>query len=71
MPKVVALNICLAYNKCESMSLWPSLRIKKIQGTESIFEFTITMSIRTTFEFNGDTIILRNIGEHDRTLKNK
>jgi hypothetical protein len=45
------------------MSLWPSLRIKKIQGTESIFDFTITMSIRMTFEFNGDTIILRNIGD--------
>lgn len=47
-----------------------SLRIKKVQETDSIFEFTITMSVRMTFQFNGDTIILRNIGEHDKTLKN-
>lgn len=49
----------------------PSLRIKKIQGTDSIFEFTITMNVRMTFEFSSDTIILRNIGEHDKTLKNR
>jgi mRNA interferase RelE/StbE len=49
----------------------PSLRIKKIQGTEHVFELTITMGVRMTFEFNGDTIILRNIGEHDKTFKNK
>ena len=48
----------------------PSLRIKKIQGTNGIFEMTITMGVRLTFEFGEDKIILRNIGEHDKTLKN-
>jgi mRNA interferase RelE/StbE len=47
----------------------PSLRIKKIQGTDHIFEFTVTMGIRLTFEFTGQGILLRNIGEHDLTLK--
>jgi mRNA interferase RelE/StbE len=47
----------------------PSLRIKKIQGTDRIFEFTVTMGIRMTFEFTEQGILLRNIGEHDLTLK--
>jgi mRNA interferase RelE/StbE len=48
----------------------PSLRIKKIQGTDNIFEFTVTMGIRLTFEFTKQGILLRNIGEHNMTLKN-
>lgn len=47
----------------------PSLRIKKVQGTNGIFEMTITMGIRMTWEFTEDGILLRNIGEHDKTLK--
>ncbi|HCT64367.1 MAG TPA: hypothetical protein DIC60_03700 [Lachnospiraceae bacterium] len=48
----------------------PSLRIKKIQGKESIFECSITMAIRMTWEYINDNIYLRVIGEHDYTLKN-
>ncbi|ADQ40235.1 cytotoxic translational repressor [Caldicellulosiruptor acetigenus I77R1B] len=48
----------------------PSLRTKKIQGTKDIFETTITMGIRLTWQYKEDGIILRNIGEHDKTLKN-
>lgn len=47
----------------------PSLRIKKVQGTNAIFEMTIKMGIRMTWQFNDDGILLRNIGEHDKTLK--
>ena len=48
----------------------PSLRIKKIQGTEDIFEATVNMAVRVTFQYlKPDTIYLRNIGEHDTTLK--
>ena len=47
----------------------PSLRIKRIQGTNGIFEMTITMGIRMTWQFTDEGILLRNIGEHDKTLK--
>lgn len=47
----------------------PSLRIKKLQGTSEIFEMTISMGIRMTWQFVEDGILLRNIGEHDKTLK--
>ena len=47
----------------------PSLRVKKIQGQAAIFEASITMSIRLTWQYSEDGILLRNIGEHDQTLK--
>jgi mRNA interferase RelE/StbE len=46
----------------------PSLRTKKIQGTERIFEASINMSVRLTWQYIENGILLRNIGEHDETL---
>jgi len=43
----------------------PSLRVKKIQGQTGIFEASITMSVRMTWQYSEDGILLRNIGEHD------
>ncbi len=48
----------------------PSLRTKKIKGHDKIFEASITMGIRMTWEYYNDGILLRNIGEHDKTLSN-
>jgi mRNA interferase RelE/StbE len=52
----------------------PSLRIKRIRGTERIWEMRAGRDIRITFEFqdSGDeitTIVLRNVGHHDQILK--
>ena len=50
---------------------YPSLRTKKMQGYERIFEASANMDIRITFHFEKpDTIVLRNCGHHDRTLNN-
>ena len=48
----------------------PSLRTKKIQGTDNIFECSIDMAIRMTRQYDGDSILLRVIGDHDAVLKN-
>jgi len=48
----------------------PSLRTKKIQGHKNIFESTITMGIRITWQYmKKDAILLRKIGPHNKTLK--
>lgn len=48
----------------------PSLRIKRIQGTTDVFEASVNMGIRVTFQYiKPDSVYLRNIGEHDITLK--
>lgn len=44
---------------------YPSLRIKRIKGTKNIWEGSINMNIRITFQFKSGNIILRNIGPHD------
>lgn len=46
----------------------PSLRVKKIKGTEDIWEARGSRSIRLTFEMHGDLVVLRNIGHHDEAL---
>ncbi len=48
---------------------YPALRVKKMQGVEHIWEARVSRSLRMTFEMEGDTIILRNIGRHDETLE--
>jgi len=49
---------------------YPSLRVKKLQGTKGIWEARVSRSLRLTFELHGDLIILRNVGAHDKTLAN-
>ncbi len=45
--------------------LHPSLRVKRIQGTKNIWEGSITMKYRFTFELSDDKVIFRLIGTHD------
>jgi addiction module RelE/StbE family toxin len=42
----------------------PSLRAKRMQGAD-IWEISITMNYRLTFEVDGERVILRRIGTHD------
>ena len=47
----------------------PALRAKKIKGAGDIWEARASRSLRVTFQIEGDTILLRNIGHHDETLE--
>lgn len=48
---------------------YPSLRVKKIKGTNSIWEARASRTLRITFQLDSDIIIFRNVGHHDETLK--
>jgi len=53
----------------------PSLHVKRIQGTDRVWEMRAGRDIRITFEFqqnedSSSAIVLRNVGHHDPTLKN-
>lgn len=48
----------------ESNLRHPSLRVKRIRGTAGIWEASITMGYRFTFELIEDGIRLRVIGRH-------
>jgi mRNA-degrading endonuclease RelE of RelBE toxin-antitoxin system len=50
-------------------NLVASLRVKKIKGTNYIWEARASRTLRITFQVDSDIIILRNVGHHDETLK--
>ena len=46
--------------------LHPSLRVKRIQGTDTLFEFSVNMDIRVIWFYENETIVaLIDIGHHD------
>jgi len=49
----------------------PSLRSKPVQGNKDVWESSVSMNIRFTWEWSREkgTVILRNVGPHDKTLK--
>ncbi|MFH1993976.1 MAG: hypothetical protein ABIK98_16470 [Pseudomonadota bacterium] len=44
---------------------YPSLRVKRIQGTKDRWEGSVTMKYRFTFQYSENTLIFRTIGTHD------
>jgi len=48
---------------------YPSLRTKKIQGLDGIFEMSVNMDIRVIWKYNDDIIILLiDVGHHKDIL---
>ncbi len=47
----------------------PSLRVKKMKGRKNIWEARPSKRLRMTFAMSGETIFMRNVGEHDKVLK--
>lgn len=46
--------------------LHPSLRIKRLQGTDDLFEFSVNMDIRVIWFYEGESLVaLVDIGHHD------
>lgn len=44
----------------------PSLRVKRVQGTKTIWEMSVNMNYRITFEFlEEEGVLLRKIGTHN------
>jgi mRNA-degrading endonuclease YafQ of YafQ-DinJ toxin-antitoxin module len=43
----------------------PSLRAKKMEGIKDIWEASVTMHYRFTFEIHQDSYVLRRIGTHN------
>lgn len=43
----------------------PSLQVKKIQGTQGIWEVRMDLKRRITFQWEGSLLILRRVGFHN------
>ncbi len=42
----------------------PSLRLKRVKGSPGIWEISVTMNYRITFQVEGERVLLRRIGTH-------
>jgi len=49
----------------------PSLRVKRMEGLNNIWEGRINDDYRFTFQIDGDIYVLRRIGSHDILKKEK
>ena len=48
---------------------YPSLRTKKVQGLDNVFEMSVNMDIRILWKYeNGIIILLLNVGHHKDIL---
>lgn len=48
---------------------YPSLRTKKVQGTDNVFEMSVNMDIRILWKYdNGIIILLLDVGHHKNML---
>lgn len=47
---------------------YPSLYVKKMEGSKNIWEARPSKRLRMTFEMEGNTINIRNVGEHEKVL---
>ena len=48
---------------------YPSLQVRRMHGKEGLWEARASLTLRITFELAGDTIVLRNVGTYDKTLR--
>ena len=47
----------------------PSLQVKRIKGTTTLWEARVDLHYRMTFEIIGDAVYVRVVGNHDEVLK--
>jgi hypothetical protein len=69
LPAVVQLKIDKALKLLDTNFRHPGLRSHPVEGAPGIFEAYVDRKYRMTFERHGDTLILRNVDNHDACLK--
>jgi len=47
----------------------PGLHVKKMEGRQNIWDARPSKRLGLTFEMDGEAVIIRNVGEHDKVLK--
>jgi mRNA-degrading endonuclease RelE of RelBE toxin-antitoxin system len=46
----------------------PGLRARQLEGAQGIYEARVDRRHRMTYQRDGDHLVMRNVGEHDKTL---
>jgi mRNA-degrading endonuclease RelE of RelBE toxin-antitoxin system len=53
----------------ESNPRYPGLHTRKMEAVRDIWEARPSKRLRMTLKMEGETIFMRNVGEHDKVLK--
>jgi len=69
LPRDVRRRVDKALRLLEEDFRHPGLRAQRVEGTEGIYEARVDRRHRMTYHREGDRLIMRNVGEHDDTLR--
>ncbi len=70
MPPTIQKRVDRTLERMEENIRHPSLRLGKLRGQKNIWEVSVTMKYRITFEIHSGFYRVRAVGEHDDVLRN-
>lgn len=65
LPSEIQLHVKKTLERLQVDSAHPSLRHRKMAGQVDIYEVSVSMHYRITYQKIGDTAYLRKVGTHD------
>jgi hypothetical protein len=69
LPQAIRLKVDKSLKLLEADFRHPGLRSHPIDGAPGIFEAYVDRRYRMTYERRGDTLIMRNVDNHDECLR--
>jgi hypothetical protein len=70
LPLAIREKVDKALRLLDANFRYPSLRSHPVKSHPGVFEAYVDDKYRMTFERQGDTLIMRNVDNHDECLKN-
>ena len=69
LPRAVQSRVDKALRLLEEDFRHPGLRAHPVEGTDGIYEARVDGRHRMTYQREGDRLVMRYVGEHDKTLR--
>lgn len=70
LPLVIQQKVKKALRLLDTNFRHPGLRSHPVEGAPGVFEAYVDRQYRMTFERQGDTLVMRNVDNHDECLRN-
>lgn len=69
LPKVIQQKVDKALGLLDANFRHPGLRSHPVENTPGVFEAYVDRKYRLTFKRRGDTLVVRNVDNHDECLR--
>ena len=70
LPRGIQRKVDKALKLLDADFRYPGLRSHPVESTPGVFEAYVDSKYRMTFERHGDTLVMRNVDNHDECLRN-